>query len=91
MTTITKEFQKIVRNNLLVHSDQIISELTDETEINRWKLYRQQLRDFFVDKPADFNYEQLTWPRTPTDIDDLKEKAAAGDEIAIQIIQRDNL
>lgn len=87
----TKEFIVKVRNNLLVQSDLAIAELTDQTEIERWKVYRQQLRDFFVDKPDDYDYTQIIWPRTPKDIDALKEKAAAGDEIAQEIIQRDNL
>lgn len=88
----TKDFIKHVRNSRLAQSDIIIADLTDEVEIARWAEYRQKLRDFFNDKPDDFDYEHnLVWPRTPNDIDALKEKAAAGDTDAAAIIARDNL
>lgn len=87
----TKEHNILVRNNLLAESDRIIADITDPVEIERWKLYRQQLRDFFVDKPGDFDYTKLVWPRTPKDIDALKEKAAQGDTVAQEIIERDGL
>lgn len=91
----TKEFAKFVRNNRLIHSDKVLSTLIDENaseaEINRWVVYRQQLRDFFIDKPEDYDYEKLIWPRTPEDIDELKRKAAEGNQEAAQIVQRDNL
>ena len=89
---ITKDFIKNVRNVRLAASDSIIAELTDEVEIARWVEYRQQLRDFFVGKPDNFDYENnLIWPRTPQDIDALKERAAAGDAESAAIIARDNL
>jgi hypothetical protein len=89
---IDKDFIKKVRNNFLVQSDSIIANITDLKEIERWKLYRQQLRTFFDDKPDNFDYiNDLIWPRTPIDIDALLQKAAEGDEEAISIIEKDNL
>lgn len=85
----TLEFSKLVRNNLLKQSDVTISELYDEAEINRWKHWRQLLRDYFVDKPADFDYTQLIWPKSPRDIDALKQKASLGDEEAKNILAKE--
>lgn len=85
----TLEHSKLIRNNLLKESDIIIAELYDETEINRWKHWRELLRNYFVDKPTDFDYEQLVWPKSPRNIDALKEKAAAGDEEAKSILAKE--
>jgi hypothetical protein len=82
----TLEHSKIIRDHLLIRSDIIVSELTDPQEISRWTHYRQLLRDFFKDKPVDFDYQQIIWPKTPVDIDALKQKAADGDTEAANIL-----
>jgi hypothetical protein len=92
---ITKDFIKSIRNNKLKESDHVIADYLEQgntTEANRWVTYRNQLRDFFDDKPENFNYQtDLVWPRTPYDIDALHEKASQGDQEAIEIIQKDGL
>lgn len=87
----TKEISKQIRNNLLVESDRVIKELRDDTQINQWVIYRQQLRTFFDKLPDDYDYEKIIWPRTPIDIDELHRKAAEGDAEAVKIIKRDKL
>ena len=87
----TLEFTKKVRNNLLIQSDLIIAEITDPIQIDRWMKYRRELRTFFDDKPADFDYTKIIWPRTPYDIDALLAKAAEGDSEAIKIVEKDSL
>lgn len=85
----TLEHSKIIRNHLLIDSDAIIAELIDPVEIQRWVHYRQLLRDFFVNKPADYDYEKLIWPKSPRDIDALKQKAQDGDADAQAILARE--
>jgi hypothetical protein len=89
---LSLNFVRTVRNNLLVHSDTVISELEDKIEIARWMEYRTKLRNFFIDKDETyFSNNKLIWPKTPTDIDALKNLAAAGDTEAQEIIQREGL
>ena len=88
MTTL--EHNRLIRNHLLVESDLILAEQTDPVEIQRWQHYRSLLRDFFLDKPEDFDYEHdLIWPKTPTDIDALKTKAAEGNAEAKAILDKE--
>lgn len=89
---LSLEFVRQVRNNLLIHSDVIVSEIEDETELARWMDYRQKLRDFLVGKNETyFHNNKLVWPRKPTDIDALKEAANNGDAESIEIVQREGL
>lgn len=86
------EFVRQVRNNLLIKSDVIVSEIEDETELARWLDYRQKLRDFLVGKEETyFANNKLVWPRTPKDVDSLKEAASRGDAESIEIVQREGL
>lgn len=87
----TKEISKQIRNNLLVQSDNIITELHDDTQINRWVAYRHQLRTFFDTLPDDYDFEKISWPRTPADIDELHRLAAIGEPEAIKTIKKDKL
>jgi hypothetical protein len=87
---ITLEHAKLVRNDRLKVSDMIIAEVSDPEQLSRWQHYRQLLRDFFVDKPSTYNYEtDLVWPKSPLDIDALKEKALAGDVDAQKILEKE--
>jgi predicted nucleic acid-binding protein len=85
----TFEHSKIIRDHLLIESDIIVAELTDAQEISRWVHYRQLLRDFFIDKPENYDYIKIVWPKTPRDIDALKQKAAEGDAEAIAILAKE--
>lgn len=86
----TLEHVKMVRNHLLMQSDLKLAELISQDEINRWIKYRILLRDFFINKPADFDYEHdLIWPKTPIDIDELKRKASEGDAEAQKILEKE--
>lgn len=85
----TLEHSKVIRDHLLIESDIIVADLTDSQEISRWVHYRQLLRDFFANKPADFDYEKIIWPKTPRDIDALKQKAAEGDADAAAILSKE--
>lgn len=85
----TLEHSKIIRDHLLIESDIIVAELTDAQEISRWLHYRQLLRDFFVNKPADYDYVAIIWPKSPRDIDALKQKAAEGDANATAILAKE--
>ena len=87
----TYEKVKFARNELLKSSDRIFATLTDSAEIDAWKLYRQQLRDMFVNLPDDFDWNTIVFPRRPTDIAELKRLAAEGDAEAAAIVLRDNL
>lgn len=87
----TYERVKFARNELLKGSDRIFETITDPVEIEAWKLYRQQLRNMFVNLPDDFDWNTIIFPRKPTDIAELKRLAAEGDEEAAAIILRDNL
>lgn len=85
------ERSKFNRNELLKSTDKIVANCADPEELAGWILYRQQLRDMFKDLPFDYDWNMLVFPRTPTDIAALKEKAAAGDAEAAAIVLRDNL
>lgn len=87
----TKEKTKANRDELLKASDRVFALCTDPVEIEQWKSYRQGLRTMFDNLPDDFDYNMIVFPRTPADIKALKDKAAAGDQEAIEIVQRDNL
>ena len=87
----TFENTKRNRNELLKLSDRVFSTITDPVEVARWTTYRQQLRDAFVDLPVDFDWNMFVFPRTPTDIDELKRKAAEGDTEAAKIVKKDKL
>lgn len=92
-TTSLPSFEKTKfnRNELLKDSDRIFVNLTDSAEIEGWKKYRQELRDMFVGKSDDYDWNMVVFPRTPVDIAELKRKAAEGDTEAAEIIVRDNL
>lgn len=85
----TLEHSKKIRNHLLIETDLIVAELTDPEEIARWVHFRQLLRDFFIDKPGDYDYEKLVWPKSPRDIDALKIQAAAGNTEAQAILAKE--
>lgn len=85
------EMSKFNRNEYLKGSDIKVATITDPVELAGWILYRQQLRDMFKDLPVDYDWNMLVFPRRPTDIAALKEKAAAGDAEAAAIVLRDNL
>jgi hypothetical protein len=79
------------RNELLKQTDKVFAKVTDPVEIQQWITYRQQLRTMFDGLPEDFDWNEIIFPRTPMDIKALKDKAAAGDAFAIEIVTRDNL
>lgn len=85
----TLQHSKIIRNHLLIQSDIRVSELTDPEQQSRWLHYRQLLRDFFVNKPLDYDYTSIVWPKTPDDIDALKQKASEGDANAAAILAKE--
>lgn len=85
------EKTKFNRNELLKQSDRVFATVTDPVEIEGWKKYRQELRDMFVGKSADYDWNMVVFPRTPIDIAELKRKAAEGDAEAAEIVLRDNL
>lgn len=87
----TFEKTKINRNELLKNSDRIFVTLTNAAEIDAWKLYRQQLRDMFVNLPDNFDWNEIIFPRTPDDIAELHRLANEGNEEAANIILRDKL
>lgn len=87
----SKERTKFNRNELLKSTDKVFANVTDPEEIEQWKAYREGLRTMFDNLPDDFDYNMIVFPRNPMDIKALKEKAAAGDPEAIEIVQRDNL
>lgn len=87
----TLEMVKHSRNERLRLSDRIIGSVTDPAELAEWIAYRQELRDMFDNIPEDFNWEQISMPRTPHDIARLRELAAEGDTDAQDIIQKDGL
>lgn len=86
-----RDFLKQIRNNILVETDIIITNIEDPTQLARWQTYREQLRTFFDDKPEGYNFIGFMWPDNPDNIDALLEKAAAGDAEAIAAVARKGL
>ena len=82
---------KKIRNDLLKQSDVFLAEEFDPEIIQQWIDYRAKLRAVFDELADDFDHTTIVWPRTPRDIAELKKLAAAGDEEAIEIINRDGL
>lgn len=82
---------KFNRNELLKQTDRVFAQVTDPEEIEQWITYRKGLRELFDSLPEDFDLNMIVFPRTPNDIKALKEKAAAGDPEAIEIVKRDGL
>lgn len=87
----SKARTKYNRNELLKSTDRVFATCTDPEEIALWLDYRQKLRTMFDNLPEDFDYNMIVFPRNPADIRALREKAAAGDQEAIEIIKRDGL
>ncbi len=87
----TYEKVKFSRNEFLKQSDRVFANLTNQAEIDAWSAYRQQLRNMFVGLPDNFDWNKTIFPRTPTDISELKRLAAEGNAEAAAIVLRDNL
>jgi hypothetical protein len=90
-SVVTFEHVKTNRNELLKSSDRHIAQATDQTEINQWIAYRAGLRTLFENKSADFDWNMIVFPRMPSDINALHEKAANGDTEAAAIIEEEGL
>jgi len=54
------------RNKLLASTDIDIAELTDELKIQEWKIYRQQLRDMFINVSPSADMNNIIFPIQPT-------------------------
>lgn len=87
----TLSMVKFSRNELLKQTDKKLATITDPDELQSWIDYRQQLRDMFVGLPDDFRWSTIVFPRSPSDIAELKRLAAEGDPEAAAIVLRDNL
>jgi hypothetical protein len=87
----TLENAKRNRNEILKNTDKVFATISDPDEIAAWVKFREQLRTMFDDLPDDFDYNMLVFPRSPVDIKELKEEAAAGDTEAAAIIKREGL
>ena len=75
---------------LLNHSNTKFQHLTDPTEIEAWKTYRQKLRDL-IPNNAGKNAVDVKIPRSPDEVAKLKELARNGDAASQKTVEEEGL